>query len=313
MTDDLPAGPAPEPAPRPHGPDELRALAAARRLSVDDHMFTAPGLPGTFRLQLFTAPGARPVAVATQIAGAEGMGLMNGAERFAGAVWERHCPAEDQPPVWVERQLRPEGAHQETRFRRVVFTETDRYRPRIPKWSVISHEELQDLVGATVAADRGAGYVPRPAEPEPQLVFAEFAVVGLARPRPFREPVCMPAGVPWWRRWMRQILPRRGDARSCCWYHGGDWHTVNAMALEVLERARAQSVDPEDMEEFATAHATTAGATQWQREALATLFSIGDAIQPASGTGYINGQHRAQAMLEAGVRRTVVLHQVDEA
>ncbi|MFF0401807.1 hypothetical protein ACFYSJ_39815 [Streptomyces sp. NPDC005248] len=71
MTDELPAGPAPGLAPRPHGPDDLRALAAARRLSVDDHMFTAPGLPGTFRLQLFTAAGARPVAVATQIAGAE--------------------------------------------------------------------------------------------------------------------------------------------------------------------------------------------------------------------------------------------------
>ncbi|MEU9983599.1 hypothetical protein [Streptomyces sp. NPDC050856] len=75
MSDDLPAGPAPEPAPRPHGPDELRALRAPRRLSVDDHMFTAPGLPGTFRLQLFTTPGARPVAVATQIDLAEGMSL----------------------------------------------------------------------------------------------------------------------------------------------------------------------------------------------------------------------------------------------
>lgn len=42
MTDDLPAGPAPEPALRPHGQDELRTLAAPRRLSVDDHMFTAP-------------------------------------------------------------------------------------------------------------------------------------------------------------------------------------------------------------------------------------------------------------------------------
>ncbi|MGW4789515.1 hypothetical protein [Streptomyces sp. NPDC004230] len=90
MTDDLPAGPTSGPVPRFHGQDELRALTAPRRLSVDDHMFTAPGLPGTFRLQRFTAPGARPVAVATQIAGAEGMGLMNGAERFAGAVWERH-------------------------------------------------------------------------------------------------------------------------------------------------------------------------------------------------------------------------------
>jgi len=33
-------------------------------------MFTAPGPLATFRLQLFTADGARPVAVGTQIAGA---------------------------------------------------------------------------------------------------------------------------------------------------------------------------------------------------------------------------------------------------
>ncbi|MGW7521603.1 hypothetical protein ACWGJ2_39165 [Streptomyces sp. NPDC054796] len=129
--------------------------------------------------------------------------------------------------------------------------------------------------------------MPRAAEPEPLLVFEGFAVARLARPTPFREPVCMPAGMPWWRRWMRQVLPDHED-RSCCWYHGGDWHTVNAMALKVLERARAQSVDPDDMEEFATAYAAGASATQWESEALATLFSIGDAIQPASGTGYIN-------------------------
>jgi hypothetical protein len=40
-----------------------------------------------------------------QIALAEGTGLMNGVERLAAAVWERHCPDQDQPPVWVERQL----------------------------------------------------------------------------------------------------------------------------------------------------------------------------------------------------------------
>ncbi|MFJ4473133.1 hypothetical protein ACIP2X_37355 [Streptomyces sp. NPDC089424] len=312
MTDDLHADPAPGSAPRPHGPDEMRALSAPRRLSVDDHMFTVPGLSATFRLQLFTADGARPVAVATQIAGAEGMSLMNGAERFAGAVWERHCPAEDQPPVWVERQLWSEPSHQETRFRRVAFADSDRYRPRGPKWSVITHDQLQDLVGTPVAADRGDGYAPRAAEPEPLLVFEEFAVVRLARPAPFREPECMPAGVNGWRRWLSQVVPRRGGARTCCWYHGGDWHRVNAMALQVLHRARAQSVGPDDMEELATAHAAETGATRWENEALASLFSISDAIQPSSGTGYINGQHRAQAMMETGVRRTVVLRYVDE-
>ncbi|MGW5782037.1 hypothetical protein [Streptomyces sp. NPDC003863] len=274
-------------------------------------MFTASGLPGTFRLQLFTAPGARPVAVATQIAGEEGAGLMNGAERFAGAVWERYCPEEDLPPVWVEWQLWSDGSLQDTRFRRVVFAEADRYRPRSPQWSAITPEQLQDLVGTVVATDRGAGYVPRPEEPEPpQLVFEKFAVVRLARPKPFREPECMPAGVPWWRRWVRQVLPRRG-ARDCCWYHGGDWHTVNAMALEILERSREQSVDPYDLEQLAVDHAAAAGATEWQTEALATLFNVWDAIQPDREVRYINGQHRSQAMLDAGVRRTVVLHHIE--
>jgi hypothetical protein len=194
----------------------------------------------------------------------------------------------------------------------VVFAGADRYRPRDPKWSVIAHEQLEDLVGAPVATDRGAGYVPRVAEPEPQPVFEEFAVARLPLPRPFREPACMPAGMPWWRRWLRQVLPRRGGARSCCWYHGGDWRTVNAMALEVLERARAQHVDPDDMEEFGTTHAAAAGATRWETEALATLFNIADAIQLSSEIGYINGQHRTQAMLEAGARRAVVLRYVDE-
>lgn len=86
-------------------------------------------------------------------------------------------------------------------------------------------------------------------------------MVRLARPAPFREPACMLAGVPWWRRRLRQVVPRRGGARTRCWYHGGDWHRVNAVALQVLQRARAQPMAPDDMEEFATAHAVEAGAT----------------------------------------------------
>lgn len=95
----------------------------------------------------------------------------------------------------------------------------------------------------------------------------------------------MPVGVPGWRRWVRQVLPRRGGTRSCCWYHGGDWHRVNAMALQVLQQALAQSVDPDDMEEFAIAHAAAVGATRWETGVLATLLSIADAIQPSSGIG----------------------------
>ncbi|MFF9143000.1 hypothetical protein ACF09G_36275 [Streptomyces albogriseolus] len=274
---------------------------------MDEHMFSvlAPsGHSSTCRLQLFTADGVRPVAVVTQAAG-EGMGLTNAVEAFAGAVWERYCPDEELPPVWVQRQLDAAGSARLTDFQRARFAEARRYRPLGPRWSRITPEQLEALVGMPVATDRGDGYVPRPEEPEPQLVFGEFAVVRLARPRPFREPACMPSGVGW-RRWVYQILPRR-EARSCCWYHGGDWHAVSEMALKVLKHAQEQEVAAEDMEEFAVAHAAAAGAGRWQSEALATLFSVADAIQPASGVGYVNGQHRAQALLEAGVRRTVVL------
>ncbi|MFF1278838.1 hypothetical protein ACFVZC_36620 [Streptomyces marokkonensis] len=77
-------------------------------------------------------------------------------------------PDEEAPAVWVERQLRPDGARQESRFRRVVFAGADGYRPHGPRWTALTHEELEDLVGAEVATDRGVGYVQRPAEPEPR-------------------------------------------------------------------------------------------------------------------------------------------------
>ncbi len=67
----------------------LRLHAGPRTRSVDEHMFRVDR--SSFRLQLFTAPGLRPVAVATQTVG-EGASLMNRAERFAEAIWQRHCP-----------------------------------------------------------------------------------------------------------------------------------------------------------------------------------------------------------------------------
>lgn len=73
---------------------ELLAHAVARERVLDDHMFavSAIGLkPATFRLQLFTVPGSRPVAVATQTT-SEGTSLYNAAERYAGAVWQRQFP-----------------------------------------------------------------------------------------------------------------------------------------------------------------------------------------------------------------------------
>src|ERR1019366_3703538 len=73
----------------------LAACAVPRQRVADEHMFTVTRGDGfrigTFRLQLFTAAGARPVAIATQMAG-EGGSLTNRAETYAAEVWRRHFP-----------------------------------------------------------------------------------------------------------------------------------------------------------------------------------------------------------------------------
>jgi len=87
----------------------LTAHEAARERVADEHMFTV-AVRGrwrtTFRLQLFTAPGKRGVAVATQIIG-ESASLHNFAEACAADVWRRYLPGTADPPIWIERLLSP--------------------------------------------------------------------------------------------------------------------------------------------------------------------------------------------------------------
>ncbi|MGW0836561.1 hypothetical protein [Streptomyces prunicolor] len=120
----------------------------------------------------------------------------------------------------------------------------------------------------------------------------------------------MSSGRPWRLRWVRLALPRH-DARTCCWYHSGDWHRVNRLALEALSRAQREGVKAKDMARYADKYAAAAGASEWERDALFSMYRSSDAVQPSGSRylsrSYINGQHRVQAMLDAGVRRTVVL------
>jgi hypothetical protein len=292
---------------------EVRAalrLAGPREGLVDNHMYR-PGpdfgpRSASFRLQLFTASGLRPVAVATQTVD-ESPSLTNAAERYAEAVWEQHCPREPEPPLWVQRQLSADRppAHGEEQWQLVTFADAEPFELHIPRWHTLTDDQLDQLVGSPVDPDRGAGYVPRPAEPEPELYFEVWPVSRLPRPEPFREPRCMPGGPPQWRRLLHSALPTGWTA--CCWYHGGDWHAVTSLALTVLDLAHREDVPAEAMADYSDQYARAEGATVWQRQALASLFSLANAIQPGAEGHYINGQHRAQAMMDAEVPRTVVL------
>ncbi len=281
----------------------------ARTRNVDNHMFSvAQGSrpPATFRLQVFTAPGLRPVAVAIQTSG-EGMSLTNRAERYAEAVWTRHFPNDPEPPIWIQRQILPGvfGA-----FTQVTFTVSSPHTLSAPRWRPLTTEALTSLVGVPVDADRGDGYIARVEEPEPRMIYAVTRVAALPRPQPFRATSCMPAGTSAWRRWARQLIPRHGG-RDCCWYHQGDWHRVSAAAVRLVTQAQQDGLDVKDIDVHVYGQAMHEGMSGWELEALGTLASLGDGIALEENDDgdevYINGQHRAQAMLDAGVRDTVVL------
>jgi hypothetical protein len=283
---------------------------------LDEHNYLVDGATGgrgSFRLQLFEASGARPVAVATQrftTEISEGQSLTNGAETYAGAVWQRHFPDDPQPPVWIQLLLTEYDEDVPSDgFKAVAFAvDPDRpYRLRAPKWQSLKPEDVAALVGRQVDAARGEGFVPPEPEPEDQPYFRIMYVVALPPTEPFREPDCMPTNRAWrlGQRLLRQLRPHR-EARSCCWYHAGDWQKVSDIAIELVRAAEAEHVAGAELWSWASERLESYGLSAWETEALLSLFSVGTAIQPDTASGYINGQHRAQAMLDQGVRRTVV-------
>ena len=294
----------------------LAALAGARTQVVDEHMYRLPSearWPVTFRLQLFTAPGLRPVAIATQIPGAgEGGSLTNVAETCAETVWQQHFPDEPEPPVWIAHMILDDLDDPDSPVVRdlqlVMFTaDPDERILHHPEWLQITPADVDALVGRHVDLERGSGFIRPELDPVPESTYDSRLVVLLPRPHPFREAGCMAAGVPWWRRLGRQLVPRRGG-RDCCWYHGGDWQTVTRLAIYLTAQATTNGLAFADTAAHVLAHPDTQHLTGWEREALNSLLT--DPIRPyrpwPRRDGYNNGQHRAQAMLDAGVRRVLI-------
>lgn len=263
--------------------------------------------PETFRLQLFTAPGTRPVAVAIQAVN-EGASLVNGRERYLAEVWRRHCPDEPQPPIWIRRQLlRGWDEFMLHEMEPDLGPDAEPYTvsAKAARTYRVTLEEIRRLVGADVAPDRGGGYVPRPSEPDVPDRFTVMWVGLFPRPDPFREDDCMPAGTSPVRRAVRQLAHRR-RGRTCCWYHEGSWHTVSRTAITLLRRANRDGIAHDELDDYVEQQIPRLGLTGWERQALRSLTSDpirfqGDGLHRA----YNNGQHRAQAMLDVGVTRTI--------
>ena len=283
--------------------------AGTRERTVDDHHFTVPRRnrpPEEFRLQLFTAAGLRPVAIVTQAAG-EGAGPVNGAERYTEAIWRTHLASAQQPPIVIgvidrshsedghDMQLGPfyiDCAAANASAHEVV---------RPPDFGGrITAADLEILVGGPVDLDRG-DYTAQPPPPDAVEHYRVRSVVRLPDAE-IDSPACMRMPLSWHQRLLRQLIPRHGG-RSCCWYHHGDWHTVSRHAIQVLRAAKATGAAREDLPSAAVALARALPITDWEFAALESLLF--DTVQPEGGM-YVNGRHRSRAMLDAGVRRTVI-------
>jgi hypothetical protein len=312
----------PDTAPGSRRRPDVLAYAALRERTVDEHNYAVDARRrGTFRLQLFTAAGARPVAIATQRYTekiSEGTSLSNAAECYAETVWQQHFPDQAEPPIWIQLQLVDEERNEDLGplgdgFEAVTFTVDAERRPsrlHSPTWEPLEYDEVAELVGREVDVTRGRDWNPPEPEPEEKFYFRVAAVVSLPPTMPFRQPDCMPCtNEHSWRigrRLLRQLRPRR-EALECCWYHGGDWHQVSRVAIGLVRAGQKAGVDAPDLWGWAHDQNLLGGLDRWQTQALESLLGMALAIQPFEDhTMYTNGQHRAQAMLDQGVRRTVV-------
>lgn len=142
--------------------------------------------------------------------------------------------------------------------------------------------------------------------------FSYFVVPVLRLPVPTEmdSPVCMTQGRAWLRRYGRRLFPTH-SVTKCCWHHQGDWHVVAQTAVRLVRRAQGEGHEGEWIGERAMDLADDEGIDGWYLDALVSLVAAGMAIQiHRASTGerwYIDGRHRAAAMLDAGVRETVVV------
>lgn len=296
--------------------EEVDRHAGARKRAADVAMFEVNG-PGTrlvtCRVQLFTAHGLRSVVVATQLPD-EGASLINAAGNFAAGVWQQLATQDQEPPLVVMQLLSerlPDGrtAVEVVDYPVLVgFTVTGPHQLADPEWSRLHPTELDRLVGADVDLTRGSGYQPGERDPEPVFRLDVRSLSGLPPTEPFRA-ACMarPPEAPGTAsrhraRVSQQDRPASVAGRTCCWYHRGDWQYVSPLAVDLLEQARLRSVSEDDLVHDVLQHAADLGLDTWQSEALDSLFRDPIVVDSL----WVNGQHRGQAMLDAGVRETVM-------
>ncbi|WP_436528212.1 hypothetical protein [Actinoplanes sp. HUAS TT8] len=164
MPTDTPSSPAGQPR-RTRRESLFYDQAGMRDLTVDDHQFVVPANQGwqqaSFRVQLFTGAGLRPIAVITQIVPTEGAGPVNHAERYAEAIWRHLLPTDPLPPIIIGHMLTADEGDgvQDLGWMPVDFRVADASQHTLQRPAIwggrIDDAALQYLVGHPVDPGRG--------------------------------------------------------------------------------------------------------------------------------------------------------------
>lgn len=135
----------------------------------------------------------------------------------------------------------------------------------------------------------------------------------LPYPDDLEHPYCVARGIGPFARLAKRLLPPTSRQRYCCWYHRGPWAEASETAIGIVEAETATGRLGDELVDAVTKRADRIEPT-WQREAVLSLVDGGEPINIGSvddwqdgDREYVGGRHRAMAMIQQGVRRTVTM------
>jgi hypothetical protein len=132
----------------------------------------------------------------------------------------------------------------------------------------------------------------------------------LPQPERLERPACM-AGrrLPGLRRRLRQLAPRP-QPRDCCDYHGQDWGFASETAIRLLNVAKGEGFEGQPAADRVMVLAAAEGVSGNDERAIHCLVDPCDPVMLDDDGNINEGRHRIQAMIDQGVRRTVLLRLV---
>jgi hypothetical protein len=126
------------------------------------------------------------------------------------------------------------------------------------------------------------------------------------------EPWCIARGVGPFARLAKRMLPPSGP-RFCCWFHGGSWSEASETAISIVEAESAKGIEGEELVDAVTERADRI-ESRWLRQAVSSLVDGGEPLHfegdsdwVRDGRFWVGGRHRAMAMIQQNVRRTVTM------